>query len=168
MRLMKTGLIVFAVVFISLTLFLSCDNGTKAVDPTAADIQKFVDIATFLGGIMEGEPPPCVTVSESSPYDPEGGTMTFTNCDFECLIVDGSVNMKMAWNDPIFSMTLSGELNFSGTCAPASSISFDFTMTIDTSTGPDYSIAVSGTITIDGTVFNASGFLNEIYDMIPY
>jgi hypothetical protein len=167
MRLMKTGVIVFAVVFISLALFFSCDNGTKGVDPTEADIQKFVEAMSIFGFVLGDGELPCINFSESEPWDPEGGTITFTGCEFDGVTVNGSVNLKMAYNAPIFSITLSGTLNFSGAGAPASSMAFNFTLTLDESSYP-YEIAMSGTVTIDGTVFNASGFLDEFYNFFFY
>ena len=160
MRLLKTGVIVFAVVFISLALFFSCDDGTKAVDPTAEDIAKFVEVMQVFVPFM-GPEPPCVDMS----YGEDTVTLTFTNCESDGVIINGSITLTVS-GDPYsqLSITFNGTLNLSGAGAPVSSIAFNFTLTVDMSAYPSYSFAMSGTITIDGTVFNASGFLNEFVD----
>lgn len=145
-------------------LFSSSCGGEEGVDATEEDIQQFIEIMMMFTSVMEGEPPACVDMSTSSPSDPEGGTITFNNCDFGGVIVNGSVNLKMTSSGSIWSLSYSGSLTFSGPGAPAESITFNMTMNIDYSASTlEEALSGSGTITIDGTTFKVEGFLMALY-----
>jgi len=153
---MRFVLIAFIVAMFSLVVVLSCDN-SEAKDPTEADIQKFVEIMTFIGDTMD-DPPACVDIEESETETSFTETITFTDCDFEGIGVSGSLTLTGNMvSETQVTLNFSGTLNFTGEGAPASSVSFNFTLTI---TYPD-SVEMSGTITIDGETFKASGFMDE-------
>ena len=155
---------VVAMLLIPAYVFASSCGSEGGVDPTAEDVEQFIEIMTLFTGVMEGDPPPCVTVSTSEPSDPEGGTITFNNCDFGGIIVNGSVNLKLTMNGDVISMSYSGSLTFSGTGAPAESVTFNMTLSIDTSASTlEEALSASGTVTIDGTVYNATGFMEALY-----
>jgi len=161
MKPMRFVLIGITVVLFSFLFVLSCDNATEGEDATAEDIAKFVEVMSIFDW---GETTPeCVTESESETQ----ASLTFTNCEFDGVIVNGTVTMAFSGTETQASITFTGTLNFTGAGAPASSVSFNFTLTIDMSSYP-YSFAMSGTVTIDGTVFNASGFMNDFLNYYAY
>jgi hypothetical protein len=143
----------------------SCDS-EEGIDPTEADIQQFTEIMVFFGGIMEGEePPPCATVTETETQTSLTMSVTFNNCDFEGIIVNGSFTLTLNMvSECVYTISYSGSVTMSGTGAPAESVAFNLTMTIDSCAATfEEGVSVSGTVTIDGTVFKASGFLEELY-----
>jgi hypothetical protein len=163
---MKKLLIVcFVVVALLIPAYMfaaSCES-EEGKDPTAADVEQFVDIMMFFSGTMEGidpeNPPACVDMSEESTATTMTMSVTFNNCVFDGITVDGTMTMTITQTGPESgTIEYSGSLTMSGTGAPCSSVSFDMTMTID---GASYS--VSGTVTIDGETFKASGFTATVW-----
>jgi hypothetical protein len=148
--------LVFALLLLPAYVFASSCGGEDAVDPAAEDIAQFVEIMSLIGEAMDEDPPPCVDQVEGD----MSMSITFNSCDFEGVIVDGTVSLTASEGSTSASINFSGTLTFTGPGAPASSVAFNFTLTVDFSSYP-YSFAMSGTITIDDTVFNAAGFLNE-------
>ena len=166
MKKMRFVLIAFIVAVFSLVAVLSCDT-SEGKDPTEADIAKFVEIMTFFGDVLEGEPP-CVDFDEGETATSYWETYTFNDCDFEGIGISGSMTLTGTMvSETQFTLNFSGTLNFTGEGAPASSVSFDFTITI-TGSYPDFSYAMSGTITIDGETFKASGFMDEFLTYYMY
>ena len=163
MKPIKLVLISVAVLLLSLVFILSCDT-TKAEDPTEEDIQKLgaaMDIA--FSSWDEGEPPPGITLT-GDPDTPGGVTITFTNYTNAGVTVNGSLTMSMTSTATSVTMNISGTLNFTGAGAPAGSVGFNVTISIDMS-DPDpnnWVISISGTFSIDGTTFNATGIENMV------
>ena len=148
-------------------VFIGCENA--APDPTQEDLDKLGAAMGIAFGELEDfeSPPSGVTVSGDPYYDPNGGTITFTdyeNSTYSGIIVNGSLNLKISASGDIITATITGTLTFTGTGAPAGTVSFDMTITIDVSDYYNPVVTASGTFSIDGEEFNASG----IGDVILY
>jgi len=155
---------VIAALLIPAFVFAASCESEEGKDPTPEDIAKFGQVMElFSSAIGEGSPD-CVETSdpESMPF-----TITFNDCDFEGIIVNGSVTLSVSGDENQFSITFAGTLTMTGTGAPANSVAFNFTLTV-TGDYPDYTFAMTGTITIDGTVFKASGFMEDFADVFFY
>jgi len=171
MKRLKLVVIGLAVIFISLAFVLSCENG--AVDPTEQDLETLGEAMFYaFDGIEYGVDEPGVTFSGDDPTVPEGMTITFSNYTYLGVTINGSMNIKatVSGTYPYFTAitaTVSGTLNFSGPGAPADSVAFNFTISVDFSDPYNPVITVSGTFTIDGTEFNASGIGSMALDFLP-
>jgi hypothetical protein len=166
MRKLKLVIIGVLVLMTALfVVFIGCENG--APDPTQEDLDKLGGaMAIALGDIEFGYDEPGVAFT-GDPYSSEGGTVTFTdyeNSSYSGILVNGSMNMKISGSGDTFSVILSGTLTFSGSGAPVQSIGFNMTITVDISDPYNPVITVSGTFSIDGEEFNASGIGELVMD----
>jgi hypothetical protein len=169
MRKLKVAIIGVLVVFTALfVVFIGCENG--APDPTQEDLNKLgAAMGIALGDINFGYDETGVAFT-GDPYSSEGGTVTFTDYEnpfYSGIIVNGTLNIKMSVSGNTFSATASGSLTFTGAGAPVGSVGFNFTINIDFTDPYNPVITVSGTFSIDGTEFNASGIGNLFYYYLP-
>ena len=154
---------VVAALLIPAYVFASSCEGEEGVDPTAEDIEQFTEIMMFVGGIMDEvdfeDPPPCMVVSEDMTDTSIILSVTFNNCVFEGITIDGTITITITpTGEYSGTITYTGSLTMSGPGAPCSSVSFNMTMTFT-----ETSFSASGTVTIDGTTFKASGFADQLY-----
>jgi hypothetical protein len=162
MKKAKKWLVVFGVIIFSLVLFLSCDNGGAGEKPTQEDINNFG------AGLTAAFSP--ITVGETGLVSTDGnviivisGTETdpvisitwnnFTDST-SGITISGTLNISGSFDadSSTLSLTIAGTMSFTG--APVTNVEIDITMAIDASD----EATISGSIIIDGTDFDASGF----------
>jgi hypothetical protein len=175
MKPIKLVLIGVVVAIFAFVFVLSCDT-TKVKDPTQQDLEKLGSAMYYAFYDIEyGYDEEGVTFSGDDPTVPEGMTIIFAGYTYMGVTVNGSVNIKAEIsgvypNITGMNATISGTLNFSGPGAPADSVAFNLTMAVDMpdSDPNNWTITVSGTFSIDGTKFNASGIGNMVLPYLPF
>ena len=165
MKPIKLVLISVAVLLLSLVFILSCDT-TKAEDPTEEDIQKLgAAMAVAIGDLTFGVDEPGVTFTSESE---EEGSVIFSGYTNNGITINGMLTMRISGSGDTASFAISGTLNFTGPSAPVESLAFNFTISINASDPQNPVITVSGTFSIDGTVFNASGIEDMFMAFFPF
>jgi hypothetical protein len=168
MKKIKRWLVAFGIVGVIMALIFSCDTGGGLEEPTNEDLAKFgaaigpvfagiEDLCSLPAGISV-DPDLCVTPETP----PTKITITFTNYTdaVSGITANGFFaisDFEMDQNTGAISLTLSGNLSFTGT--DVSTISFNITIVI----GDD--ISLDGRIEIDGTAFDASEFAIDPNDL---
>jgi hypothetical protein len=167
MKKTKKWLVVVGVIVVTLALFLSCDNGGGASQPSQGDID---NLGIAMGSAFE---PITVTGDEE--------TLSLISTDGSVTITPGGTpqapTFTITWNnytDPATNVTINGTMTLSlsgdsstltvtmvGTLtvgnAPITTVAFNVTITVDLTATTD-GTTISGTITIDGSEFDAAGF----------
>jgi len=150
-------LITIVVLVMVAGFFLSCDTGEGAIDPGEEQI------AAMLAGyiiIMAAELTECPVTVDTGDEDNGSSTTTFDNCVVDTVTINGSMTETWSTTESTYTEKITGSITMTGTGAPANTVVFDVTVTVDLLTAEE---TITGTITIDGVKYNAAGFA-DIFD----